>query len=248
MLGIISNIQRFAVHDGPGIRTTVFMQGCPLQCWWCHNPESISLNNPLQSEFLRLSPTQLLKEIKKDVLFMEESGGGISFSGGEPLLQSIFLAEVLELCKAEGMHTCIDTSGMAKKEAVEMVMDYTDLFLYDIKFVDMETHTRFTGVSNRSILKNLDLLLENKKELIIRFPLIPGINDQESDLNDLKNLMLSKKLTSLDILPYHRIAEGKYERLNMKNKMKGVEPHPPEKIEAIKEYFTNAGLEVSIGG
>lgn len=249
MLGIISNIQRFTVHDGPGIRITVFLQGCPLDCWWCHNPESKFICTPEgKDENQRMTPEQLMTEIRKELVFMEESNGGVTFSGGEPFMQSEFLSEMLDLCKAEEIHTCIDTSGLVNPDIFDTILEKADLYLFDIKFVDPEMHKKYTGVSNVQIMRNLQSLIKNQKEINIRFPLIPGINDTEKNLDDLKELMIELQLKKINILPYHRIAEGKYEKLSMENRMKGILPHSENEIKNIHNFFIEAGFEAKIGG
>lgn len=249
MLGVISNIQRFTVHDGPGIRITVFMQGCPLDCWWCHNPESKSFCIPEgKDDNQRMSAEQLMVEIRKEIVFMEESNGGVTFSGGEPFMQSEFLSEMLDLCKAEEIHTTVDTSGFVKSEIFNSILHKPDLFLFDIKIVDSEMHQKYTGVSNALIMQNLESLVKSGKKIDIRFPLIPGINDTEKNLNELKELMTHHHLEKINILPYHRIAEGKYKKLNMGNRMKGIQPHSENEVKIIRNFFIDAGLDAKIGG
>ncbi len=249
MLGIISNIQRFTLHDGPGIRTTVFMQGCPLDCWWCHNPESKAYCLPEgNDEHQQYTPEQLFLEIKKDWIFMEESKGGVTFSGGEPFSQHQFLAQMLDLCKAEEIHTAVDTSGMVNSKIFESMIHKPDLFLFDIKFVDGEQHKKYTGVHNTIILKNLGLLVKHHKKINIRIPLIPGINDSEKCLNEFKQLMNKLRLENLNLLPFHRIAEGKYKRLGMENRLINLRAHTDEEIATFKHSFEKDGFEVKIGG
>lgn len=249
MLGVISNIQRFTVHDGPGIRITIFMQACPLDCWWCHNPESKSFGSiEGNDQNQRMTPEHLMTEIRKELVFMEESDGGVTFSGGEPFMQSEFLSEILDLCKAEEIHTTVDTSGFAKAEIFEAILQKPDLFLFDIKFVDSDLHQKFTGVSNTLIMQNLQSLVKAGKDVNIRLPLIPGINDTEKNLNDVKDLMLQSNLKKINILPYHRIAEGKYEKLQMENRMKDIKPHSENEIKNIHDFFIDAGFDAKIGG
>ena len=171
--GKIFDIKRFAIHDGPGIRTTVFMHGCPLNCWWCHNPESIrkisrnnsdsesndkfdsacgSVQDPLLTEW---TVEKLFGEIQKDKIFFEESGGGVTLSGGEPMLQYEFLQSFLEECRNQDIHTVVDTSGYVPYQYFASINDYVDLYLYDLKIIDEEEHKKFTGVSNKLIIDNL---------------------------------------------------------------------------------------------
>ena len=184
MKGVIFDIKRFAVHDGPGIRTTVFLQGCPLGCWWCHNPEG-QRNNAGN----KVSVAEVMDEVIKDSIFYEESNGGVTFSGGEPLHQSGFLSELLKGCKKEGFHTCVDTSGYATKESIDLIMDDTDLFLFDLKHTDDTVHRKYTGVSNSCIIDNLKYLAGKKKEIILRFPVIPGINDSTDNISEMLKLL-----------------------------------------------------------
>ncbi|MCF8345021.1 MAG: glycyl-radical enzyme activating protein [Bacteroidales bacterium] len=239
----ISNIQRFSIHDGPGIRTTVFLQGCPLSCWWCHNPECIAFETSQGREF---EPNELIKEIMKDKVFFEESGGGVTFSGGEPLAQAEFLLDILKKCKEKQIHTVVDTSGYAGKNIMDSVASLSDLILFDLKLVDDEKHMQYTGVSNKMILDNLIYLDKNNARLILRFPLIPGITDTDDNLHDVIDLILSlQNKPPLEILPYHRIAEGKYDRLKLDFKLKGVKQTEKE-VKAAKQKFMDNGIHVLI--
>ena len=249
MLGVISNIQRFTVHDGPGIRITIFLQGCPLDCWWCHNPESKSFcNQNANDENLRMTPEQLMTEIRKELVFMEESNGGVTFSGGEPFMQPGFLSKMLSLCKAEEIHTTVDTSGLVNQDVFNSLFLEPDLYLFDIKLIDPAKHKKYTGVSNSQILQNLKMLVDHKKEVNIRFPLIPGVNDTLENLNGVKKLMIQHHLKKINILPFHRIAEAKYKKLHMENRMKGIKAHSESEIKNIHNFFIDAGFEAKIGG
>ena len=255
--GTIFDIKRFAINDGPGIRTTVFLKGCPLRCQWCHNPESISRkpqltfrsgfciqcgscmnicpNNAIRMEQSErkisiepglcrdngsctdicptdaltltgrtISPAEVLTEVMKDIIFYEQSDGGVTFSGGEPLAQADFLCECLELCKAKNIHSTIDTSCYAKQETVKKVARIADLFLCDIKHMDSELHKKYTGVDNKLILKNISLLSELGKQIIIRVPLIPGINDFQENLEETQAFAAKlKNIVNIDFLPYN---------------------------------------------
>ena len=250
MLGVISNIQRFTVHDGPGIRLTVFMQGCPLSCWWCHNPECIKhYKVDDNSEHLRFSVKELMKEIKKEQIFIDESGGGITFSGGEPMMQSIFLGEMLDECKKEDIHTAVDTSGLVSTDTFDSLVDKADLFLYDLKIIDNALHQKYTGASNTLILQNLKTLNDQQKKVIIRMPLIPDMTDSKQNIDDvIKFLSQLSNIKNVNLLPYHSIAEGKYTKFNIPYKMKDVRVLNENKITEIKNLFTNAGFNASIGG
>jgi len=264
MKGLIFDIKHYAIHDGPGIRQTIFFKGCALGCWWCHNPESRS-HEPatfLKKEKIdgrevevvetigkEYSVDELLKIIEKDRVFFEESGGGVTFSGGEPLQQYDFLLEVLKECKKKDIHTCIDTTGFVQQDKIEEVAQYTDLFLYDVKHMDSELHRKFTGVSNEEILNNLRFLDSMGKDIWIRYVLIPGINDDKGNL--LKMLAFLKELKHkhmINILPYHKIGSQKYHRFGLEYKMDGVEEPAEEQIKIIKKCFEDAGFAVMIGG
>ncbi len=250
--GIIFDIKKYAIHDGPGIRTTVFFKGCPMQCWWCHNPESREIY-PQQVANSTIGKTmsvaEVMKEIKKDIVFYDESGGGVTFSGGEPLMQPEFLLNLLLACKQAEIHTTIDTCGYADKMVVEKMLAYTDLFLFDLKLMDNKTHQKYTGVANQKIYENLKLILKTEKEIHIRIPVIPGITDEINNINDI--IAYLKTLSGIDkinLLPYHKIGTHKYERLGMVFKARDIKEPSDEKMQSLKEQFTSAGFEISIGG
>lgn len=264
MQGIIFDIKHYAIHDGPGIRQTIFLKGCPLSCWWCHNPESRSAacfsyekkeviegREVIQTTTVGESQTveEVMKSIEKDQLFFEESGGGVTFSGGEPLQQLDFLMAVLKKCHQKGIHTCVDTTGYISQEKLKAIVDYTDLFLFDLKHMKGDEHKKYTGVSNQSILENLQFLDEMGKDIQIRLPLIPGMNDDEGNIY----LMLAflsklKKKYPIHILPYHKIGKHKYTQFGIDYKMNGVEEAPKSKIESVQKIFEEAGFETEIGG
>ena len=262
---LIFDIKRFAVHDGPGIRTTVFLKGCPLSCWWCHNPESQSLK-PVTVEVERklngkiilakktygeqLGIEDLMEWILRDQLFYEESGGGVTFSGGEPLMQPVVLEALLKSCKARGLHTTVDTCGYAKQKQFERIIEHTDLFLFDLKNMDTDLHRKYTGVDNGQILSNADYLLEKGARVIFRIPVVPGINTTEDELNRLESFVDERKdrLEELHLLPYHRIAGNKYARLNMKQELEHVMEPDKEYMELLSDRFGATGLKISIGG
>ena len=299
--GLIFDIKRYAIHDGPGIRTTVFLKGCPLKCWWCHNPEGIYRESVLMffeykcmkchtcarvcpigaitfesenstphinrqicnncgicssvcpTEALRLvgreiTIKELMKEIEKDILFYDNSGGGVTFSGGEPLFQHQFLIEALKECKKRGIHTVLDTSGYAPENVFSSVLDYVDVFLYDLKLADNEEHIIYTGVSNVLIINNLRMLVDTGrgKDVILRFPIIPGITDTEKNIDDLVEFVSSlKSIREIDLLPFHDVSE-KYNRLGIEYKMPAQEAPPQEKLQYIKRRFEEIGLYVKI--
>ena len=261
----IFDIKRFAVHDGPGIRTTIFLKGCPLRCAWCHNPESQELE-PVTVDIMRkvngksvpgkkvygerMEVDRLVETLLRDAHFYEESGGGVTFSGGEPLMQVEGLLQLLEACKMHGIHTCVDTSGYASWEQFERIVPLTDLFLFDLKNMDPELHRKYTGMDNGAILSNADKLLEKGATLIFRIPVIPEINTTTSEVAAMVRFLKERaeKMTEVHLLPYHRIAENKYRRLQMEQDLADV-PEPDERMmHQLKEEFKHTGLEVIIGG
>lgn len=297
-LGLIFDVQRYSIHDGPGIRTTVFFKGCPLRCWWCHNPEGIDSGKELMyfeykclhcgtcanvcpmgaiefdgspmvsrhlciacgncstacpSDALRLvgreyTVDELMKEIERDVLYFDNSDGGVTFSGGEPLYQHEFLLEVLKECKKRDIHRTLDTSGFAPQEVLALVADHVDLFLYDLKLIDEREHIKYTGVSNAQIKENLRFLVNygRAKDIILRFPVIPGINDTPDNVDDMVEFISTLKgLRELDLLPYHDVSE-KYSRLDRDYKMTVHKSPSRERLMEIKKKFEDIGLYVKL--
>jgi len=298
--GIIFDVKQYAIHDGPGIRTTVFLKGCPLHCHWCHNPEGIQMKPQINYQRQRcigcgecldacpekalsltdagitteqqrcrscglcaeacpsearerigriLSSEQLLELVKKDIPFYEASGGGVTFSGGEPLRQAEFLIECLKLCAGNGIHCAVDTSGFAAPEVLERVARETRLFLYDLKIMDSKKHERFTGKSNQQILANLKYLARSNVPVVIRMPLIPGINDDQENIDLLARFIRTlPKTYHVHILPYHEGQENKYRRLNMVLQTKNIPMPDPKALFRVKNRMENLGLRVQIGG
>jgi len=261
----IFDIKRFAVHDGPGIRTTVFLKGCPLRCWWCHNPESQE-KDPVRVDILRkvngkqvpgekvygerMEVDRVMETLIKDAHFYEESGGGVTFSGGEPLMQPDGLLQLLEASKMHGFHTCVDTSGYASWEQFDRILNLTDLFLFDLKNMDAELHKAYTGMDNSPILSNAEKLLEKGASVIFRIPVIPGINTTKSEVADMVRFLKERgdKMTEVHLLPYHRIAENKYQRLKMEQHLADVAEPDELLMRHLKEEFKHTGLEVIVGG
>ena len=266
MKGLIFNIKRYAIHDGPGIRVTFFLKGCPLNCCWCHNPEGISPSIEKVKRVDRIGSNQfevietvgkqysiddLVEVAEKDRIFIEESNGGVTFSGGEPLLQIDFLEAALRNFKRRGYHTAVDTSGQADRKAIEKIVGYTDLFLFDIKHLAPDKHKSYTGVSNRQILSNYDFILDSSKDVFIRFPVIPGYNDDMEHLNRLRDYLKGKEGRSIkrfDLLPYHKTGSSKYRRFNLDYTMEGVEQPGIARMNELKSFFSEAGFKVKIGG
>lgn len=262
--GMIFDIKRFAVHDGPGIRTTVFFKGCPLHCCWCHNPEGISSECELMQREITLDDRkfvkkeqvgrkytveQLLAEIERDRVFYEVSGGGVTFSGGEPLLQAEFLLALLRSCQSRNIHTTLDTCGYTSEEVLKTIIPYVDLFLYDIKMMDESKHLEHTGVSNRQILKNLNIITEIGKEVIIRYPLIPGFTDSINNAIALVELLENIGSNwKIHLLPFHNTAGNKYKKLGLTYILKETKAEENSSIEQLVSFFQERGMETKLGG
>jgi pyruvate formate lyase activating enzyme len=266
MKGLIFSVKRYSIHDGPGIRVTFFMKGCPLSCMWCHNPEGISAepetvirkNRVGEREFSNseevgkyYSVENILEILEKEKVFINQSKGGVTFSGGEPMLQFEFLLEALKACKANGFHTAVDTSGYSSAENYRAIIPYTDIFLFDIKHLDEFKHLEYTGVSNIGILDNYRLLSANAREIMVRIPVIPGLNDDEEHMQKLKQFIQSTKtgsLTKINLLPFHKIGSSKYKRFNIPYRMEGVEPPSKVMMQELKESLSETGIKIKIGG
>jgi pyruvate formate lyase activating enzyme len=289
---------RFSLYDGPGIRTTVFLKGCPLNCWWCHNPESqahlpdvmytsgrciscgecISAcerhalrweNGPLRDDGLcihcgqcaeacpadarqllgrRMSVPELMQRLRRDSVFYEESGGGITFSGGEPLQQPDFLEAALVACKKEGFHTAVDTCGYASEAVLRRISRHADLFLYDLKVLDETRHRQFAGVRNKPILDNLALLAREHGAVIVRIPIVPGVNEDDANLGESFRFLSSLGVRRVDLLPYHPAGIEKYHRLGIEYPLHDAKPPSRERIEEVAARYRNEGFEIRIGG
>lgn len=296
--GIIYNIMKYSIHDGPGIRTTVFLKGCPLDCWWCHNPESqnsqieimefpercivckecikacklgiigknISKENfkkicnlcgkcidscyALAREMIgkEMTTFEVMEEIKKDSIFYSESGGGATFSGGEPLMQKDFLEDLLRECKKNSIHTAVDTSGYGPLRDLLDIAKLTDLFLYDIKLMDNGKHLKYIGVPNKLILDNLRELSKLHPNIIIRIPVIPGVNDDGENILATGELALSLGIKEINLLPFHQAGMEKYKRLNMEHKLKDLNSPKEAAIQILKDKLVSMGLIIKIGG
>lgn len=263
--GTIFNIKRYAIHDGPNIRTTVFFKGCSLSCWWCHNPEGKSpevlfKSNPRRSfestdeQMVPLggwnaSVSEIMEEILKDKPFFDESGGGVTFSGGDPLFQPEFLLDLLKACGKEMIHRTVDTSAYVSKEAIHLIAPETDLWLVDLKHMDNIHHLKHTGVENTTILENILLLDSLGAEMRIRIPLIPRVNDDEENLVQFaKFISKLENSPSVDILPYHNTAASKYRKLGLDYRQ--VQKPGPESLQP-KQAVTlleTRGISAQIGG
>lgn len=242
------------------------MKGCPLSCLWCHNPEGIS---PLPEmipashrvgnhEFSKLQEAgkyytaeELLEIAEKEKIFINQSSGGITFSGGEPLLQPDFLAKSLALFREKGFHTAVDTSGFAPFDSFRAILPYTNLVMYDIKHLNDEAHTRFTGVSNFLIIQNFLRLLEAEVPLYVRIPVIPGYNDDPAHIEALIGFLKrnrSESVKMINLLPFHKTGSTKYRRLGKAFPMEGVEAPSTEQMKMLKHQFRETGIKVKIGG
>jgi len=260
MEGTIFKIKKYALHDGPGIRTTVFLKGCPLSCRWCHNPEGLDPRPQTMSRHTSsgeidetvgtvIGVEALIREIEKDVLFYDESGGGVTFSGGEPLAQPQFLDALLAACNHREIHTAIDTSGFAPSAVFDRILPRLQLVLFDLKIMDADRHRRYTGVSNRIILENLVRIASGQTPVRIRIPLIPGITDGDDNIAEILRFACTlKTIQGIDLLPFHRTGGEKYRRLGMTDNMAESAVAMPERVLAVKDRFESAGLTVSIGG
>ncbi len=298
--GLVFDIKRYAIHDGPGIRTTVFFKGCPLKCLWCHNPESwkahvelglregrclrcgqcaeacpheaISLveNRPvtdvekclLCGRCVDVCPagarqiigrettvSKVMAEVERDVIFYDQSGGGVTFSGGEPLMQPDFLLALLNQCQEQNIHTAVDTSCYAEQEIVEMVAKRTDLFLCDLKHMDNEMHERFTGVGNKLILENIRGISQADKKIVIRIPIIPGFNDDPANIEATGSFAASLHgIVRIDLLPFNRGGIEKLTRLTGEIKSMQIETPDEEQMSSIAQSLSKYVFEVNIGG
>lgn len=299
--GLIFDIKKYAINDGPGIRTTIFFKGCHLNCTWCHNPESISpqkekmyseekcigcrscvdacpenactltpqgiVTDPDKCKLCGICedvcPTNateisgkersveaLMKIIENERIFYDQSGGGVTFSGGEPTMFSEQLLELLKRCKAQGIHTTVDTTGFTKPEILKKIAEYTDYFLYDLKLMDEKEHKNWTGAGNKRILENLKMLCTLGAEVNIRIPLIKGVNNSRENIIATAQFIseLPGKQKPVNLLPYHNIAANKYKKLGREwNSNNLQEPDTPNQKE-IMDIFEQFGLKAMVGG
>jgi pyruvate formate lyase activating enzyme len=196
----------------------------------------------------KMNSEEVLKEILKDKIYMDESGGGVTFSGGEPLMQAEFLEEILKECKDHGIHTALDTSGYADAKSLKRIIDLCELFLFDLKLMNDIKHVEYTGVSNEIILQNLKTIIKEGKEIQIRLPVIPGITDTDDNLKDIRNFMNDYELKKIDLLPYHDIARNKYKRANKEYFLGKIDEPGGERMVEMVELFLEVGIIAAIGG
>jgi pyruvate formate lyase activating enzyme len=297
----VSNVQRFCVHDGPGIRTVVFFLGCPLRCRWCQNPETLDREPVLMfnkekcvgcaacdeacaekatyqssdgtRHFERARCTTcgrcvlscyfkarelsgraftartLLEEILKDRVVFGNSGGGVTLSGGEPMIYPGFVAELLSGCRNRGIHTAVETCGSVPWGHFEQVLPFADLFLYDIKLIDAQKHEQWTGVHNSVILDNARVLCERGKRIIVRVPLIHQVNDDDGEFTAIARFAVGlKNVDELHILPFHQVGSSKYALVGKDYGMQGVSEENDQRIARCRQIAEGLGLRVSVGG
>ncbi len=234
MTADVFDIQTYAIHDGPGIRTAVFLRGCPLRCWWCHNPEAWAgpkgCGQPQSAQ-------ELVDQILVDRAFFEESGGGVTFTGGEPTTQAAFLLEALDLLRAERIHTAIETCGQFRPALCEPLAERVDLFLFDVKHVDPKSHRCGTGSGNERILANLATLVKlvGTERIVPRVPVIPGFNDGDGDICAISDLLWDLGFTDeVHLMPYHDWARHKHEELGLEFRDVGrLDPTARDRICAL---------------
>ena len=263
--GIVFDIKKYAVHDGPGIRTTIFFKGCPARCWWCHNPESqvsepeiytrvhkIETKNYTENDIIgkEMTVTEVMREIKKDTIFADESGGGVTFSGGEPLRQPEFLTAMLMACRKEQIHTTLDTTGHADSDVFASIMLLVDLILFDLKIMDDGFHQIYTGVSNQQIMANLSTLAKSNVKYILRYPIIPGYTDSKDNIGKIRQILkeLQNKPLRIDLLPFHDLAKSKYHRFGKDDRFSGIKKPDQKMMKLIQAEFDKDGFETTIGG
>lgn len=235
MKGFIHSIESCGTVDGPGIRFVIFMQGCPLRCQYCHNPDTWKINEGKEIEI-----ENLMKQIKKVAPYMQFSGGGVTLSGGEPTLQKEFVIELLKRCREEGIHTAIDTSGFVKLEDAKEILKYTDLVLLDIKHISVDKHKSITGVSNELTLQLAKYLDTEKIPFWIRYVLIPGLTDSQEDLIKLKEFIDTiPTVKKVEILPYHNLGEYKWKELGLDYPLVNTKPPTKEQIEEAENILNN---------
>ena len=307
--GIVFNIQRFTIHDGPGLRTELFLKGCPLRCRWCSNPDSwlpqiqlgvyktkcIGKNKcgacldvcpvPDTLQFYRgklvgidrdkctncmacydecpsdaikqwgkaMSVEECMKEIMRDVGYYERSGGGVTVSGGDPLVQADFVAELFKACKEQGIQTCLESTFHCPWSEAEKVLPYTDIVISDIKHMDSAIHKQYTGVGNERVLENLKKLTEEDRELILRIPVIPNVNDDMDNIAATADFILNElggKIRTLQLLSFMRLGEEKYTSLGLPYEMKDVKMNRrsfQKHVSELADYFNSRGIHCLVG-
>ncbi len=306
--GIVFNVQRYTIHDGPGIRTELFLKGCPLSCKWCGNPEShkpyiqagiypskcLGLDkcgscvkqcgqgallfrdgklaaiekercancvkcaeacpaDAIKQWGKKITVAEAMEVIRKDIPYYKNSGGGVTVSGGEPLLQAGFVAGLFEECKKEGVHTCLETTLCPEWDVVARTLPVTDLYISDVKHMDSAVHKKYTGIGNERILENIERLTRAGKPLILRIPVIPGVNDAEENMEATADFLCGKlegKILQLQLLEFMRLGEEKYASLCIPYPMEGIEVDKDkfsEKVKGFAAYFNRRGIPCIAG-
>ena len=254
--GRIFNIQRFSIHDGPGIRTIVFFKGCFMRCAWCCNPESQSyeiqtmLENGKQKTVGKdVTVSEILPEILADKPYYRRSGGGVTLSGGEILGQPEFARDLLRACKENGLHTAVESTANAPFETIEKILPYLDLYLLDIKHMDSAKHKQYTGAPNERILENARRIAESETELIVRTPVVPSFNDTAEEIKAISRFAAClPNVNEHHLLPYHRLGQDKYDGLGRVYTLKEIQPPPEEKMNYLLSVAEESGLKCQIGG
>jgi len=300
MPNLVTNIQGFSIHDGPGIRTVVFLKGCGLECQWCSNPECISPRPevgfvkalctkcgkcagvcPVEAlaceagNFPRIdrglctgcgicstvcsykafvlygkpmNAEELFVAVSRDKMFYDSSGGGVTVSGGEALLQPQLVCDLFEQCRGAGIHTCIETSGHTIEPALKRVILFTDYILYDLKHQNSGKHQRYTSKPNNLILSNAKVVAESGVETLFRMPLIPGINDDTQNVEETAEFLheLGEKYRRIELMPYHRLGKGKYDSLDRPYSLSDLPAPEPEQVESVKKAFEDNGIKCTI--
>jgi pyruvate formate lyase activating enzyme len=298
--GLVARIDRGAVHDGPGLRTVVFLKGCPLRCLWCHSPETQTTRPELlllrerclgcgacvavcpsgaagldAEDLCRLDRTrcrgrgacadacptgarqlsgracsvdEIMVEVLRDRIFFDQSGGGLTLSGGEPLLQQRFALALLERCRKERVHTAVETCGLVVPRVLLAAAARTDLFLFDLKIIDDRRHRMLTGSSNARVLANLNALVTAHTNVVVRYPLVPGLNDDRAAVEGLGAFAAGLGIQRIDVLPYHRAGIAKYERLDRSYSLAHVEPPDATRVAHTVATLRSYGIDVTAGG
>lgn len=238
--GYIHSTESLGTRDGPGIRFVVFMQGCPLRCKYCHNPDTWKLCNGK-----KLTIDELMDKIRGCKPYISRSNGGVTISGGEPTLQFDFVLELLKECKKEGLHTAIDTSGYLSPEKFKEMLPYLDLILLDIKQIDDSKHLELTGVSNSKTLQIVDLLEKEAQPYWIRHVIVPGYTDDTRDLEELARFLSDKEyMEKLEFLPYHNLGEYKWRELGLNYELKDIKPPSKKMMQEIEGIFIRNEVKV----
>lgn len=254
--GRIFDIQKYSLHDGPGIRTIVFLKGCALRCRWCCNPESqsfdiqtMTMGGKTRTVGRDVTVAEVMAEVLKDRVYYQRSGGGLTLSGGESLCQPNFARGLLAAAKENGLTTALESTAYAPYEVIESILPYLDLYLLDIKHMDSEKHRAFTTRPNERILENARHIAQNARRLIIRVPVIPTFNDTAEEIGAIAAFAASlPHVTELHLLPYHRLGMDKYAGLGRTYSLPDLTPPSEEQMQRLRQAALTTGLSVQIGG